>query len=293
MHVRRITRRLLGRGLDAVRASGRSVLWTPPRIGVGNQLYLWLWARGQREAGVDAWVRHDPLMDPWLEEFPMLERLTLSSNEIRFRDRRVLEFAQTWGHHYTGEQLRSFAAELVAEPPFAQRMRRLAPRIPPGTLAVNVRRGDYYSVPEHRARYGFDIVNWVDTAVPIALESGALSRIQLVSDDLEWCREHLGHLGAVLPTSFERVGDGPQDDLATLAQASALVLANSTFSYWGGHLHSALRGGGGADVVAPLFHARGQSEGNHSYHLDPRWRVVDEIPNGWGLPDEPKGSPHE
>ena len=286
MHVRRVTRRFLRRGLAAVRASGRKVLWTPPRIGVGNQLYLWLWARVQREAGIEAWVRHDPLMDPWLEEFPMLERLTLRKGEIRFRDNRVLEFAQTWGHHYTGEQLRAFAAELVVEPPFAERMSRLVPCVPRGTLVVNVRRGDYYSVPEHRARYGFDIVNWVDTAVVIALESGPLARIQLVSDDLDWCREHLGHLDALLPTSFDRVGDGPQDDLAVLALAPSLVLANSTFSYWGAHLHSALRGGGGHEVVAPLFHARGQSADNHSYHLDPRWRVVDEIPAGWGLPED-------
>jgi hypothetical protein len=224
----------------------------------------------------------------------MLNELTIASDDVRFRDRRAFEWAQAWGYHYSSEQLRSFATELVAQVPFATRIERVSRRVPPGTLVVNVRRGDYYSVPEFRARYGMNIVGWVNAAVPIALESTSLTQIQFVSDDLEWCRENLGHLEQILPTSFDRVGQGAQDDLATLTAADALVLANSTFSYWGGHLHGARwPGRSGKEVVVPRFHTRGLSTNSDSFHLDPVWSAVDAIPGGW---DEerttPDGAPH-
>lgn len=74
---------------------------------------------------------------------------------------------------------------------------------------------------------------------------------------------------------------GPADDLAVLTSADALILTNSTFSYWGGHLNGAHRGGGDPAIVAPAFHARGQSTGDRSWHLDPDWCVVEELPGGW------------
>lgn len=282
MTARDLTDRLIRPTLARLRTGPRQVLWTPPRIGLGNMLYLWLWARTRREQGIDAWVLGVPAMEPWFAEFDVLRELTLDRKDVGWRDQRPLEWAQAWGYHYSGDQLIAFASELINSPPFAARRRQCSTQLSERTLVVNVRRGDYYSVPEHRERFGMNLVGWVKHAVPLALESTPIERIQLVSDDLDWCARELRWLERIRPTSFDRIGVGPADDLAVLTSADALVLSNSTFSYWGGHFNGARRGGGDHSIVAPAFHGRGQSDGNRSWHLDPAWRIIEDIPGGWG-----------
>ena len=63
--VRRVARQAIAWGIGLVRVGPREVLWTPPNIGVGNLMYLWLWARGRREQGIDAWVRQTHTMLEW------------------------------------------------------------------------------------------------------------------------------------------------------------------------------------------------------------------------------------
>lgn len=64
----------------------------------------------------------------------------------------------------------------------------------------------------------------------------------------------------------------------------ALVLANSTFSYWGSYL-STWWHGRPESVVPPWFLSRADN-GAAAWQLDPTWSIIRDIPSGWGLPEE-------
>ncbi len=61
--------------------------------------------------------------------------------------------------------------------------------------------------------------------------SGPVSRIDLISDDPALALERIGDIGRpVVPA----VGGGALDDMALILGARALILTNSSFSWWGG-----------------------------------------------------------
>ena len=55
----------------------------------------------------------------------------------------------------------------------------------------------------------------------------------LVSDNVPWCVDNLTHLAPQLEFVVNENRRDMFDDLAVLACAKRLILANSTFSYWG------------------------------------------------------------
>jgi hypothetical protein len=109
---------------------------------------------------------------------------------------------------------------------------------------------------------------------------GPVDLLRVVSDDPGWCRLKLGFL-AEHAARVEHLEPGrPHDDFRALASARRLVLANSTFSYWGAYVSNVLHGDNHAQVWAPWFHRRDIREGR-AWHLDPRWSVVRDLPGGW------------
>lgn len=253
-----------------VRRGPRTVLTTPATARVGNLLYFWLHCHRMGRLGRDVRTLAVPGCRPWLDIWPGLAaRFVVAPGEVRRWDRRgdvPLRHFQTWGADYARAELEHFVRERLLTPGFVSRM----PAVPAGALTVNVRRGDYYSVPEYRERYAFDIESYVREAVGRVAGDADLSEVLIVSDDPAWCRQRLGWLTEVAPVRC--VAGGPVEHLTTLAASRRLVLANSTFSYWGAHLSSVVHG---ADtrVVAPQFHSR-HVDGGRSWQLDPRWDVV-------------------
>ena len=69
------------------------------------------------------------------------------------------------------------------------------------------------------------------------------------------------------------------DDLAVLACAKRLILANSTFSYWGAFIAQVL-GAQLENIVAPAFHQGGVPTASELWR-DPRWNFIHEIDGGW------------
>lgn len=162
------------------------------------------------------------------------------------------------------------------------------PKVGENTLVVNVRRGDYYSVPEYRAEFGMDVPGYVRRAVQSSVEANGLpSEVLVISDDIPWCRNNLhAHLSAIAPTRYPVDRVGPMDDLALLSRAHRLILANSTFSFWGGYIGDATIGH--REIWAPAFFGRDvQGVDTRSTGLRPHWHVIDEIPGGWGIKPEP------
>lgn len=269
---------------------GRIVAWTPHWMGFGNVLLLAQWAEEGRRHGDDRWILEPPVLAPWVSVFPGLRNVVLRREDVRFTDQRVMPWSAAEraraGRHVSAPH----------EPMDVDAVERFIRSIllPGNSLAVaseladdmviNVRRGDYYSNPEIRLQYGFDVEAYVRTAVEQSVDRDGLPmRFVVVSDDQDWCRQTLGWLGGLAPTDF-RATAGPTEDFAVVASAKRLVITNSTFSYWAAHVGNVLHGDNHAQVWAPRFFDRTQN-GGRSWLLDERWSVVEDLPGGWDEPD--------
>ncbi len=262
-HLRWRARRTVASVVDRLRRGDRTVIATPGGMRFGNWLYLWLSAHQRTSAGTPTFVLEVPGMAPWIERFPGLGALTIRKDELRFHDRRGWgggAALQRFGVDFTRESLQSFVRDV------------LAPAIPssePASLVVNIRRGDYYAFSGFRGVYGMDIEGYVRAALA---KSGAPGDILVVSDDPDWCREHLDAMlreRAPLVSYAER---DPVGNFLAIASARRLIGMNSTFSYWGGYVADAIHDD--ALIVMPRFHARIE-RGWDAYQLDPRWTALE------------------
>ena len=106
-------------------------------------------------------------------------------------------------------------------------------------MVLSIRRGDYYSVPAIRQRYGIDTVAYVREALDQVLKRMSPSNFVVTSDDPQWCRENLSFLEDIAPVLYDKTGEGMFADLAVLAKARWLILTNTTFGYWGAYMAQA------------------------------------------------------
>ncbi len=238
------------------------MIMTPPEsLRLGNWMYLWLNAHKRTRAGMSTLVLEAPGMSPWLDAFPELSRLTISKDELRFHDRRESfgAYRQRFGVDFTREDLCAFIADA------------LVPVITPdvsGTLVINVRRGDYYTVPDLIERYAFDQIGYIGHALD---QFAGVERAMIVSDDPRWCRDNLHDLVSASIPTVDFAATDPVSNFLTLASAGRIIGSNSTFSYWGAYVAGVLHED--AEIVMPRFHAR-QAGSTDSYQLDPRWSVI-------------------
>ncbi|MCT1556760.1 alpha-1,2-fucosyltransferase [Helcobacillus massiliensis] len=115
----------------------------------------------------------------------------------------------------------------------------------------------------------------MERALALHRQYGPINGVRFVSDDVAWCREHLTDLVPGVPVEYGSAGESMFDDLAAVAAAPRLVLANSTFSYWGGFIASVLDPG--AQIIGPAEHERGHDQNT------PTWfpRAWKRLPVDW------------
>jgi hypothetical protein len=125
------------------------------------------------------------------------------------------------------------ARELLALPPDpAANARWLDAVRAPGAVALHVRRGDYVAHARHTPSYRVLGTDYYTAALARLRGRTDVRRAVVFSDDPAWCDAEL-KLG--LPTDVVRRADPHAhvvDDLLTMAQATNLIVANSTFSWW-------------------------------------------------------------
>lgn len=262
---------------SVLRRGPRTVITTNESMRLGNLLYLWLRAHASQAEGRDVRVQHNAASNAWLPILgPELEQLTLVRDGARLWDRLEdppPEHFQVFGRDFSPEQLRAFIREVVLSQTFCSYL----PRRADDALTINVRRGDYYSVPEYRARYGFEVQAYLRSALVEASHEGSIGIIHVVSDDPEWCHSNLGWMWDFAPVVAEPMN--AVSNLAALGASPRLILANSTFSYWGGYLSGVIheRTEGKSSVWVPDLHVRDINAG-HAWQIDPCWRAV---PSSW------------
>lgn len=263
-----------------------AVLWADESVGLGNLLYLWLQAYSRRRQGHDTTVLRTRKTVEWAEWFPSaVSEFTVPRADVSFFNPRIVgTMYQRFGEDFTLDDLETFIDDVVlaGESPFGSLVART---VPIADLAINVRRGDYYSSPKYRGWYSFDVVEYVRSTLLRVRSASPISKVLVVSDDLEWCRLKLARLTDEIDVVYPEPGTHPAHQLALLAASPRLILTNSTFSYWAGYLSNRVHAAHSpasncAQVWAPWFHSRAW-DGGAADQLDPRWSIVKTIPGGW------------
>lgn len=268
------TRRLLNIVRD--RPGARTIQGSSDAIRGGNNLYLWQWAHIEQRAGRRAAVLRSATMPDWIDEFPLLRDLTIDQKDVSILDRRRFATRFFFDHDFDRAQNRDFCLALVdSSDSFRARRSRIRAQITRETLVVNVRRGDYYEVPEFFARFGLDLQSHVAGAAELVLQAGRpVDDVLVVSDDVDWCRRELAPVLGDIRTLEGR--SSLFDDLAVLSSATTLILANSTFSYWGSHLASSFDDEHLA--IAPSHHEITPDGSLIAPMFDPAWPRTDYSP---------------
>ncbi|RPF26390.1 alpha-1,2-fucosyltransferase [Georgenia muralis] len=269
-----------------VRRGRRLVLLTPdPGPRFGNFLYYWLHADMRRRRGETYLVLTRDHIQPWLEVLPAVrDELTTQREAVRPWDRRewppTSQF-QRFGEDFGPSDLKVFIEDMILGSPLMPDAREVDDGGTDDPVVLNVRRGDYYAIPEFRRSYGFNLETYMDEALRRINAREPVRTILVVSDDVAWCRENLGdRLRAMVPeVRFISPAATPLDHFRAVASARRLIGANSTFSYWAGYVATVLHGAR-AHVVMPGFHSRAVN-GGRAFQLDVRWDVVRDLPGGW------------
>lgn len=126
------------------------------------------------------------------------------------------------------------------------------------SVSIHVRRGDFVNQPQNHPSIG---VSYLNSAISYF---GIHKNYLVVSDDLEWCKVHLGHL----PNVFFLEGKLEFVDMFAMSLCENNIIANSTFSWWGAWLNK----NEDKKVIAPKYW----------FGLNYAWLKTGDIyPNGW------------
>jgi hypothetical protein len=104
------------------------------------------------------------------------------------------------------------------------------------TISVHIRRGDYMNL---RDTFGILDSDYYASAIKFTLENSTIrySRVLVFSDDIALAKRHFSNLEISLPVEFLESPDiSPEETLLLMSQSDAIVISNSTFSWWAAQL---------------------------------------------------------
>jgi hypothetical protein len=132
------------------------------------------------------------------------------------------------------------------------------------SVSVHVRRGDYVTNKSTNQIHGTCSIEYYEKALSKIVETVSDPHLFIFSDDIEWAQEHLK---LDYPVTYVSNGTYPDyEELFFMSVCSHNIIANSSFSWWGGWLNN----NPGKIVIAPK-----------KWFLDPSYDPKDLIPNGW------------
>ena len=160
--------------------------------------------------------------------------------------KRARGYFQSW-RYFEGleESVRANMSRLIRCEPGEQLLAEVRAQVGSEFIAMHVRRGDYLT-QHSRTNFGLCSPRYYSDALHVVRSLGlGTAPLVLFTDSPEKLPAELAALANyVVPADSMRT---PRADLYTLAQSSAIIMSNSSFSWWGGFLNdSALR-----PVIAP------------------------------------------
>jgi hypothetical protein len=134
-------------------------------------------------------------------------------------------------------------------------------------IGIHVRHGDYLSGSFFSKVCGAD---YYRSAMALAAEGARDPLFAFFSDDLDWCRDNLAVEGEACFVDWNR-GNESYADMRLMTRCDALVIANSSFSWWGAWLGD--RPGRG--VYAPLKWWFGGIKPDNPDIAPPAWKRLE------------------
>ena len=104
------------------------------------------------------------------------------------------------------------------------------------TISVHIRRGDYMSL---KNSFGVLSRDYYEAAIKFTVENSATkyARVLIFSDDIALAQQLSCSLETSLPIQFAEPQEGsPEESLMLMSQSNALVMSNSSFSWWAAQL---------------------------------------------------------
>lgn len=113
------------------------------------------------------------------------------------------------------------------------------------SVGIHVRRGDYVNAPAFR---GICDIEYYRKSIEWVLSNGMQHTFFIFSNDLDWCRTHLVEMvdGHEVVFVTENKGEDSCWDMFLMTYCKDLIIANSSFSWWGAFLNENAR-----HVLAP------------------------------------------
>lgn len=104
------------------------------------------------------------------------------------------------------------------------------------TISVHIRRGDYMNAQDS---FGVLSSDYYNSAINFMLENSSTnySRVLVFSDDITAAKQIFSKLEILLPVQFaESPENSPEETLILMSQSDALIMSNSSFSWWAAQL---------------------------------------------------------
>lgn len=132
------------------------------------------------------------------------------------------------------------------------------------SVAVHVRRGDYFSIEENRRLFGVYDMGYFHNAIEMISKKIPNPVFFVFSDDIDWVRKNLVSDQKMIYVGNNR--NNPAEDLRLMYSCRHDILSNSSFSWWGAWLNQ----NKDKIVIAP-----------EKWLSDEEYDTSDLIPPGW------------
>ena len=136
------------------------------------------------------------------------------------------------------------------------------------TISVHIRRGDYMNSLE---TFGALSGDYYVAAISYTLENSSINyaRVLVFSDDINLAKQIFSKLEISLPVQFaESPENYPEETLMLMAQSDAVIISNSTFSWWAAQI-----GNKSKFVVSPSKWFRGMPDPKDL--IPPEWHQLE------------------
>lgn len=147
-------------------------------------------------------------------------------------------------HEFTFPAPNAYNAKLVQEIENSQ------------SVGIHIRRGDYLKEP---AFLGICDLDYYQRAISRLLAEDQARTFYIFSNDIAWCKENIQPLlqGAKVCYVVENTGRDSCWDMFLMSRCRSLVIANSSFSWWGAFLNQQANG-----IIAPRQWVNGKDSRN-------------------------------
>lgn len=102
-------------------------------------------------------------------------------------------------------------------------------------VSLHVRRGDYASNKSTNAYHGLTSLDYYKTAVELISKNVKNPHFYIFSDEPEWCKKNLQ---IDFPTVYISHNKDGSEDMRLMRHCKHNIIANSSFSWWGGWLNN-------------------------------------------------------